>query len=125
MMPETETLKTITSDVRTVVWASDEDLSPLTPFYPTVDYLLDGLVRSHLEEEKQWSHVTFVHQVFGKSFWVVFANTKQCDLNFFLTSVKNIIPQEGRSKMVVLNTEKLPSTWATALDKIFAFVEKI
>jgi hypothetical protein len=125
MMPETEILKTIASDVRTIVWASDEDLSPLTPFYPTVDYLLDGLVRSHLEEEKKWSQVTFVHQVFGKSFWVVFANTKECDLNSFLSSVKNIIPEEGRSKMVVLNTEKLPSTWATPLDKIFAFVERI
>ncbi len=124
-MPETQILKTIAADVRTIVWASDENLSPLTPYYPTVDYLLDGLVRSHLEENKNWSQVTFVHQVFGKSFWVVFANTKECEIKSLMTSVKNIIPEEGRSKMVILNNDKLPSSWSDSLDKVFTFVEKI
>ncbi len=125
MMPETQILSTIAPDVRTIIWASDENLGTQTPFYPTVDYLLDGLVRSHIEEKKDWSQVTFVHQVFGKSFWVVFANTKECELNSFLTSLKSIIPEEGRSKMVVLNNEKLPAAWAPPLDKLFGFVEKI
>ena len=125
MMPQTQILETVAADVRAIVWVHDEDLSPQTPFYPTVDYLLDGLVRSHLEEEKNWSQVTFVHQVFGKSFWVVFANTKTTELTALVSSVKNIIPDEGRSKMVILNNEKLPSSWATQFDKLFAFVEKL
>ena len=124
-MPENEILKTITPDVRALVWVDDQNLSLETPFFSTVDYLTDGLVRKHLEEQKEWNQVTFVHSVFGQSFWVAFANTKASDLNAFLQSLKNIIPEQSRSKMILLNHKNIPANWNNSLDKLFGFVERI
>ena len=125
MIAENDILKIVTPDVRALVWVDDKSLNTKTPFFQTVDYLLDGLVRKHIDEPKEWTQVTFIHSVFGQSFWVAFADTNQTDLNAFVQSLKNIIPEQSRSKMVLLNHEKLPSSWNNPLDKLFGFVERI
>lgn len=125
MSPENDILRTVTPDVHSLVWVDDKNLSLETPFFSTIDYLLDGLARKHLDHQSDWSQVTFAHNIFGKNFWVIFANTKVTKLEPLIHSLKSIIPETSRSKMIVLNHEILPESWNSSLDKLFGFVERL
>jgi hypothetical protein len=125
MMPDTEILQTIAPDVQVVVWSDNKPLDENTPHFQTIDYLLDGLLRKHTEDRKDLDQVIFVHNLFGKNFWVAFANSSILSVNDFIIGLKNIIPEEGREKMIILNHESLPANWHQPLDKFFGFVEKL
>jgi hypothetical protein len=125
MMPDIEILQTIAPDVQVIVWSDNKPLDENTPHFQTIDYLLDGLLRKQTENRKDLDQVIFVHNLFGKNFWVAFANTSRIQVNDFVTALRNIIPEDGREKMVVLNHEVLPSNWVQPLDKFFGFIEKI
>jgi hypothetical protein len=125
MMPDNELLRIVGPDVKVMVWASNDELDEQTQYFQTMNYLLDGLVKKHLEEKTTWNQITFVHQLFGDSFWVAFVNIRKIAKVDFINSLKNIVPQDKREKLIVLNQTLLPTDWEQSLDKLFRFVEKI
>ncbi|MBY0518658.1 MAG: hypothetical protein K2P81_17235 [Bacteriovoracaceae bacterium] len=123
MMPDSDILKTLTSDVKVLVWASKEPLSESTPLFSTVDYLLDGLLRQHVRNHPTpQSEVTFVHTLYGESFWLAFTDGSS-DADVYTKTLTSVVPEKMRDKMVVLNSEELTSKLRTKLDKAFKFVE--
>jgi hypothetical protein len=123
MMPDSQILKTLTSDVKVLIWASKEPLSESTPMFSTVDYLLDGLLRQHVQNSTSpQSEVTFIHTLYGESFWLAFTDGSS-DADTYTKTLLSVVPEKMREKMVVLNSEDLTSKLKTKLDKAFKFVE--
>lgn len=124
MMPEQDLLTKLTPDVRVVIWSSDAPLSKETPGFASVDYLLDGLVQRHLETEGPWHSVTFVHNLFGETFWLAYTDAKG-SVDEFLGALLGVVPTAAREKLLVLGAKHLPPQWETRIDKAFGFVEKL
>ncbi len=123
MMPDSQILKVLTHDVKVLVWVSKEPLSESTSMFSTVDYLLDGLLRQHVQNHSSsQSEVTFVHTLYGESFWLAFTDGST-DPDVYTKTLLSVVPEKMREKMVVLNSEDLPSKLKTKLDKAFKFVE--
>ncbi len=124
MMPDVAVLRLLTPDVRAMIWAAKEPLSEATPGYATVNYLFDGLIKSHLQTQKELHQVTFIHQLDGENFWLGFVDGSG-SVEDFMKSFVGIIPEKSREKLLILGSEHLPSSWDKPLDKAFGFVERI
>lgn len=119
MMPEPAILNRLTPGLKVLLWIDSTPLSEETSNFETVNYLLDGLVRQHLKKQPSADQVSFVHTLFGESFWVIFANTTVVGPKAILKSMEAIIPQQARNHALVLGK----AVDLNALENFFKKVE--
>jgi len=123
MMPEPTILTRLGPGLKALLWIDQAPLSEASPYFETVNYLLDGLVRQHLRKLSSVDEVSFVHTLFGESFWVIFANTSTIDQKHMLKSLEAIIPEAARSHALVLG--KVEASWLTPIGKFFKQLEQV
>lgn len=121
MMPEPAILTRLGPGLKVLLWLDQSPLSEETPSFETVNYLLDGLVRQHLKNQTAVDQVSFVHTLFGESFWVIYANAAVVDHKSILKSMDAIIPQQARDRALVLG-KAADMNW---LEKFFKQVEVV
>lgn len=119
MMPEPAILTRLSPGLKVLLWMDQSPLSEENPYFETINYLLDGLVRQHLKKQVTVDQVSFVHTLFGESFWVIYANTTVVDHKSILKSMDAIIPQQARESALVLG-KTADLNW---LEKFFKQVE--
>jgi len=118
---ETALLRELTPGQRFLIWTHDGPLDQHTPGIASMNYLLDGLVLGHISSHPAASdQVVFSHQLFGQSFWLIFANTSALDPQALLPSLKSILASQTTQQGATLFTRSaLPTPWKNGLAQLF------
>lgn len=121
MVLNTLLLQALTPDRQVLIWLDDAPLGHSTPGLASVDYLLDGLVCGHLNShsEEQLDKVVFSHPLYGRPFWVAYANVDRTAPEAFLKTLLAVVPGPARAKAVVQASLPLSSTWEKGLAQSF------
>lgn len=126
MTPDPRLLQALSPDVRVVVWAGDAALGEDTPGFVTLDYLMDGLVRSHLREGSAGPHqLLFVHTLHDAPFWAAYVDTSALAPGAFLPAFLELLPAQARAQVLVLEAAPMSNAWEKALSQGFASVNRL
>ena len=113
MIPDEKLLRALGPECKLVFWLAPGELAENTPGFTTINYLLDGLVRSHLSDHsKDLRQVVFHHQSFGQNFQVVFLDSAAADSATFVQQARSILNTEKVLGYVALG---VPASWRDLL----------
>lgn len=86
----------VTPLTRGIIWLAKDESDELNPLYQQIDYLLDGLLTSHLKTSQNVSSRVIVGKNFNKSFFVmIIREAKRQELESFLSLFqKELLPED-------------------------------
>ncbi len=67
----TDLLSRVTPRTCGLIWFPKDEIDTVNPFYQAVDYLLDGMLTSHLASHPELSSRIIVGENFGRPFYVM------------------------------------------------------
>ena len=116
MMPESELLRRIGPELKLLVWLAEAPLSEASPEFESLNYLLDGLARQHILELGESHLVNFVHQQFGKTFYLSYINQNQVKPSEAIEQLKALLKTDQPVKWSWWSVSGLPAHWQKSLE---------
>lgn len=114
-----QVLDKINEKVDVIIWFQGQPLSEKLPIFPTMNYLLDGLLKDHLKSIQNPDQCTFVHQHFGKKLQVLFLGSNVGKINL------SHLQESEKEFGLLINCSSEEFKGKKEFDKVMKWVDEI